>query len=247
MINLHDIIDYISQTTNDQRRNMAKIVLKLDDRQVVGKKVAKLRASGIIPSVVYGEGKPGVNTQSKQGETIKVIEEVGRHTPFDIELNGKKSLAIVKTIDVDTVKHKIQHLAFQTIKQNEVIETEVAIELTNLGESPAERAGLIVLQAIEKINIKALPADLPESLTISVLGLETEEDKLLIKDIPLPKGVEYSDVEQDLDLVVANVYEPGALEAANAAAAGDGEDESNVESDQGGESASAESKTSNEE
>ena len=128
---------------------MANIVLKLDERQITGKKVAKLRASGMIPSVVYGDGKPGANTQSKQGETLKVIEEVGRHTPFQVELKGKKQLVIVKTIDIDAVKHQIQHLAFQAIKQNEKIETEVSIDLTGLGESPAERTGLIILQAIE--------------------------------------------------------------------------------------------------
>ena len=214
---------------------MANIVLKLDERQITGKKVAKLRASGMIPSVVYGDGKPGANTQSKQGETLKVIEEVGRHTPFQVELKGKKQLVIVKTIDIDAVKHQIQHLAFQAIKQNEKIETEVSIDLTGLGESPAERAGLIILQAIEKINIKALPADLPESLTISVESLNDEESKLAIKDIKLPKGVEFADVDQDLELVVANVYEPSALEAANAAAAGEGEDAEDVASDNGGE------------
>ncbi len=214
---------------------MANIVLKLDERQITGKKVAKLRASGMVPSVMYGDGKPGVNTQSKQGDTLKVIEEVGRHTPFQVELNGKKQLVILKTIGVDTVKHQIQHLAFQAIKQNEKIETEVAIELTGLGESPAERAGLIILQALEKISIKALPADLPESLTISVESLQDEDSKLALKDVKLPKGVEYADIDQDLELVVANVYEPSALEAANAAAAGDGEDVDAVSSENGSE------------
>ena len=120
-------------------------------------------------------------------------------------------------------------------EQNEKIETEVAIELTGLGESPAERAGLIILQALEKISIKALPADLPESLTISVESLQDEDSKLALKDVKLPKGVEYADIDQDLELVVANVYEPSALEAANAAAAGDGEDVDAVSSENGSE------------
>lgn len=222
---------------------MAKIILKLDERQISGKKVAKLRASGMIPSVVYSDGKPGTNTQSKQGETLKVIEEVGRHTPFEVELNGKKRLVIVKTIDMNRVHHTIDHLAFQAIRQDEKLETEVAIELIGSGESPAERNGLIVLQALDKVGIKALPADLPESLTISVETLLDEDSKLLLKDVKLPKGVEYSDIEQDLELVVANVYEPSALEAANAASAGDGESVDDVVSEQGSEEKSDEAKS----
>ena len=66
-------------------------------------------------------------------------------------------------------------------------------------------------------------------------SLKDEESKLATKDIKLPKGVEYADVDQDLELVVANVYEPSALEAANAAAAGEGEDAEDVASDNGGE------------
>ena len=38
--------------------------------------------------------------------------------------------------------------------------------------------------------------------------------------------VEYADVEQDLELVVVNVYEPAALQAANDAAGGDAEEAS---------------------
>jgi hypothetical protein len=49
----------------------------------------------------------------------------------------------------------------------------------------------------------------------------------------LPAGVEYADVEQDLELVVANVYEPAALEAANEAAAGDATIDTEVEAENG--------------
>jgi hypothetical protein len=69
--------------------------------------------------------------------------------------------------------------------------------------------------------VKAKPADLPDALTINVGGLETHEDKLTLADITLPAGVEFADVELDTELVVANVYEPAALQAANNAVGGD--------------------------
>ena len=59
---------------------------------------------------------------------------------------------------------------------------------------------------------------------ISIIHLETTEDKLTIADIVLPEGVVFADNEEDLTLVVANVYEPGALQAANEASGGDAED-----------------------
>jgi large subunit ribosomal protein L25 len=212
---------------------MNDIVLNLDQRKTEGKQVAKLRSRGFVPSVVYGGKAEPIPTQSQAVETLKAVRAAGKHTPVHLTIDGKKQLAIIKAIDYDPVKHTLRHVAFHAIKQNEKIVTEVPIILVGEGESAAEKAGLIILQAIEKVEVRALPADLPESLEISIVGLASDEDKLTLGDIALPKGVEFADLEQDTDLVVANVYEPGALQAANDAAGGDAEDASAVESENG--------------
>lgn len=218
---------------------MHDISLKLDTRQAHGKKVAGLRRDGFIPSVVYGGHDAPISTQSADVETAKVIHSAGKHTPVHLTIDGKKKLAIIKDIEIDPVKHRVIHVSFHAIKQGDVITTEVPIVLTGEGESAAEKAGLIILQAIETIEVKAKPADLPESLEISILGLTTDEDKLTLHDVKLPTGVEFADLEQDLDLVVANVYEPAALEAANDAAAGDATIDTKVETDNGSDEAEA--------
>lgn len=207
---------------------MNDISLKLDERTAEGKKLAKLRESGLTPSVVYGAQDKPMMTQSAQVETTKVIRAAGKHTPVNLVIDGKKKLAIIKNIDMDPVKHILRHVAFHTIKQNDIITTEVPVVLVGLGESPAERAGLVILQAIEHLEIKAKPADLPESLELSVMGLETTDDKIEVSDIKLPSGVEFADVDQDMELVIANVYEPSALQAANEAAGGEAEAETEV-------------------
>ncbi len=204
---------------------MQNMSLKLEKRTVNGKQVFKLRDEGQVPSVVYGGSAEPISTQSPIVETTKVAHEAGKHSPIDITIDGKKKLAIIKSIDYDPVKHVLRHVAFHTIKQNETITTEVPVVLVGLGESAAERAGLVILQAIEHLEIKALPAKLPEALEISVADLATDEDRLTVGDIKLPEGVEFADNEQDTDLVIANVYEPGALQAANDAAGGEAEPE----------------------
>jgi large subunit ribosomal protein L25 len=210
------------------------ISLKLEERTVQGKKVAKLRAEGQVPSVVYGGSMEPLSTQSPLVETTKVAQAAGKHSPVHLTIGGKKKLAIIKNIDVEPVRHQVRHIAFHTIKQNEVITTQVPIHLGGVGESEAEKAGLVVLQAIEHVEIKAKPADLPEALELSIANLATTEDKLTLADITLPAGVEFADVEQDTSLVVANVYEPSALQAANEAAAGEAEDVSEAAAENGG-------------
>ena len=218
---------------------MHDISLKLEKRDASGKKNIKLRDSGFIPSVVYGGQDEPIATQSTEVETVKIVKSAGKHTPVNLTIDGKKKMAIIKSIDIDPVKHKLRHVAFHVIKRDDIITTEVPIILTGEGESAAERAGLVVLQAIEKIEVKAKPANLPESLEISILELSSTDDKITVGDVKLPEGVEFADVEQDLELVIANVYEPSALQAANEAAGGDAEEETEVPAENGEEATGA--------
>jgi len=214
-----------------------KINLKLDIREQQGKKVVGLRRQGFVPGVIYGQGFDPILVKSEYNVIEKAVRDAGKHTPVYVTIDNKKKIALIKDIDRDPIRLRIRHVSFHAVKANDVVQAEVPIHLTGKGESAAEKAGLIVLQAIEMVEIKAKPADLPESLEASIVGLTTDDDKILLKDIPLPEGVEYADLEQDLELVVANVYEPAALEAANEAAAGDAvdDDASQVEAENGAE------------
>ena len=212
-----------------------KINLKLDIREQQGKKVARLRQEGFVPGVIYGHGFDPVLVKTEYGVMEKVVREAGKHTPVHVTIDSKKRIALIKDIDRDPVKARLRHVSFHAVKANEVVTAEVPIRLVGEGESVAEKAGLIVLQAVETVQIKAKPADLPEVLEVSIVDLATDEDKISLADVSLPEGVEYADVEQDLELVIANVYEPAALEAANEAAAGDAvdDDTSQVEAEHG--------------
>lgn len=217
-----------------------KITLKLGLRDQRGKKAARLRAQGFVPGVVYGHGFDPLTVQAEYNVMEKAVREAGKHSAVHLTIDGKNKIALIKDVERDPVKARIQHVSFHAVKANEVVHAEVPIRLVGEGESVAEKAGLIVLQAIESVEIKAKPAELPDVLEVSIAELAGTEDKITLGDISLPAGVEYADAEIDLGLVVANVYEPAALEAANEAAAGDATEDTEVESENGDEAEAAE-------
>lgn len=229
-----------------------KITLKVDAREIHGKKVARLRAEGLTPAVVYGPNMDPQSVQADSGELRKAVLAAGKHTP--VHLTGsKRRIAMIKDVDYDPAKtSSIRHVAFHAVNADEPVVAEVPIRLTGEGESVAEKAGLVVLQALDKIEVKALPMDLPDGIEISILELKEAGDRVTLADAKLPAGVELVEhddgrVDEELeegeekpsvtDLVVANVYEPSALQAQNEAAAGDAEDESEVEAENGGDTA----------
>ncbi len=198
---------------------MAEYKLTLEKREIAGKKLKALRASGMIPSVIYG-GKTPVLAASEYVATEKVLLAAGYHSPIDLDVAGKKQLAIVKNVQIDSVSRKIVNVEFQAISTNEVVEATTPIVIVNFEASDASKLYHFALnQAMEEIDVKAKPADLPKELEISAEKLTNVDDKLTIADIVLPKGVEFADKELDAEQVVASVYDPAAEAAAREAEA----------------------------
>ena len=192
---------------------MSEDKLSLAKRELTGKKVKGLREQGLIPSVVFGGGNDPILTQSSYNETEKVLLSAGYHSPIDLSIDGKKQMALVKVVHLDPVKGTIQNIEFQAISANQVVEATAPIEIVGFETSDASKAHLAILQVMEEIDVKAKPADLPESITVDASGMKTAEDGITIADLKLPKGVELADKELDLETAIANVYDP-AQEAA---------------------------------
>lgn len=189
---------------------MAEYKLTLEKREVTGKKLKALRAAGMIPSVVYGEGEP-VMLASEYVATEKVLDGAGYHSPIDLDMAGKSQLAIVKDVAIDPVSRKILNIEFQAISAEAVVEATTPVVIVGFEESEASKIYHFALtQSIEELDVKAKPADLPKELTIDASALKSVEDKLTVADIKLPSGVQLADKELDAEQVVASLYDPAA-------------------------------------
>lgn len=189
---------------------MAEYKLTLEKREVTGKKIKSLREKGMIPSVVYG-GKEPVLLTSEYVATEKILEKAGYHSPIDLDMAGKKHLAIVKDVQIDPVSRKIMNVEFQAISAKEVVEATTPVVIVNFEASEAAKTCHFALtQAIEELDVKAKPADLPKELEIDASNMKEVDDKIVISDIVLPKGVELADKELDPEQAVASLYDPAA-------------------------------------
>ena len=211
--------------------------LSLEKRSVAGKKLAGLRASGLIPSVIYGgKGEP-ILAQSTYNDTEKVLRAAGYHSTIDLMIDGKAQMVIVKNIDVDPVSRKIINVEFQAVSADKAVEATTPIVFVGFETSEANKLHYTLLQVMEEIDVKAKPADLPKELSVDASKLATLDDRLTVSDIVLPKGVELADKELDREQVIANLYDPAAeaaaREAEEAAAAEQNTDAADVPSDNG--------------
>ena len=220
------------------------VKLVAEKREGLGKKaVAALRASGKVPAVVQEHGKESVSILVDGREILKAFAGAGKSQAIDLTVDGKKKLALIKEIEFVNLKPEVQHVVFQALKADEVVDADIPIHI--VGDIPAESNRLVLLNTLETIEIRALPKDLPEALEVSGEKLVEVDDKIVISDIKLPEGVELVELlanaddeekrEEYLSQPIAIVKEPSVVESDEGVEVAEGESEADtVEAENGG-------------
>ena len=178
--------------------------LTVDQRVVIGKKVAALRRSGLIVGNIFSRGNQSTAIQADYEIMRKMIDEAGFNHPIDLTVEGEKDhLVLVKEITRDPKTNRLQHVAFHEVRRDEKVEAEVPVEL--IGTSPAVLVGNIVITLDSTVLVSANPLSLPDHFEVSAELLAEPEDHIQAKDLTMPEGVELVD---DLDKVLFKVDVP---------------------------------------
>ena len=177
----------------------------------------KIRAEGSIPAVFYG--KDTLKHYTVEDSQFRTLMRASGGSLSLLELdegNGDKELALLKDMQIDSVKDSILHLDFVQVTRGQSLETKVPLEL--VGESPGVKnmAGILEFHQSE-ILVRCRPSQLPKNLTLDISQLELG-GSLQLKDIPLPEGVELlGDLDSNIVTCVGS--------ASGRAGAGDSEEE----------------------
>jgi len=202
-------------------------------REIGSSSTRRLRSEGKIPGVVYGHGSEPVSVAVVAREfQIAMSGEAGLNTLLQLEVDGKNLLTMARDIQHHPVRNVVTHVDFLIVNRDELISTEVTINLVGEAVEVAHGDG-IVDQQLFTLHVKAKPTEIPPSVDIDISSL-TIGSALHVSDIVIPAGVE---LETDPGATVVAGNPPrvqvatAAEEAADeeAAAAAAGADEAPVE------------------
>jgi large subunit ribosomal protein L25 len=185
---------------------MANPSLKVEERVILGKKVARLRRQGVTPANIYGHGLDSKAVQVSTPELVRLLKETSRNAIIDLSVGGEPSSrpVMIRSVQRDPVTHEILHVDFYQVSLREKMRAEVPVHL--VGESPAVKdLGGILLQEVETLTVRALPTDIPAAIEIDVSGLTELEQSLHVGQLPRSERYE---ILADPEVVVVKVAAP---------------------------------------
>lgn len=197
---------------------MKDLVLKAEPRTVLGKQVKALRRQGQLPAVIYGLGHTPISISLDLREASRVLPTITSSQLVIVDVNGSLYTTLVREKQRQPITSSLIHIDFQEVSLTEKFRTNVMIEL--MGEAPAvKNLNGVLVAARERVEVEALPRDLPDRLTVDISGLVEIGDTLHIRDLILPARVQIMDDPDEVIVVVTGqAAEEVEIEVASAAA-----------------------------
>lgn len=204
---------------------MRSIELNVQSRKA-GESPRRIRREGAVPGILYGGGGGGVTVKFDAHEFAKSgLSGHGAHLIKLRSVDGEldQRLALIQEIQGHPVSGAPIHVDFLRVDENRPVSASVAIAF--VGRPKGAIDGGILQPVRRELDVRALPANLPEQIEIDVSGLDVHE-AIHVEEVRLPEGVEAVYTE---NFTIVTVLAPttdtkaaGEAAAEGAAPAGEG-------------------------
>ncbi len=202
---------------------MSDIELNLQTRNDIGKGASRRlrRIADKVPAVLYGGESEAQSLEIEHTQILKAVKHDAFYSSIlDLDVDGKKVKAVLKAIQRHPFKPKVIHLDFLRVSAKEAITMQVPIHLIGQDVSVGIKAGGLMQQLMNEVEIKCLPKDLPEHIDLDITELELDQT-LHLSDLKIPTGVEFT-------VTIDESHNPGVVSISTPKVASAEEDEAPV-------------------
>ncbi len=197
-----------------------EIRLEAQTRTEFGKGAARrIRREHKIPAVMYGHGSEPVHITLPGHDTMMALKH--SNALLTIVVDGDEQLALAKDVQRHMIKPVIEHVDLVVVKRGEKVTVDVPVHVE--GEAGPET---VVTVDAQTLQVEADVTKLPESLVVSVEGLEAGT-QILASQVEMPEG---ATLVTDGETLVVNITEQISAEALEAELA-EAEAEAGIEQD----------------
>ena len=187
---------------------MSEFTLNAVERKDVGKGASRrLRHADLVPGIVYGGETAPVQITVEGRLVRKSLEaEAFYSSIITLVVDGKNEAALLKDVQRHPATGAAMHMDFLRIDATQEITTNVPLHFINEETSVGVKAGGVVVHNLQDVEVRCLPANLPEFIEIDMKAVEMGAS-VHLSDIAVPAGVVLTQLAlgEDHDLPVVSI------------------------------------------
>ncbi len=192
-----------------------KFELTAEIREQAGKGASRRlrRVDNKVPAIVYGAGKePRPITILHHHFNNALKNQAFYSHILTLNIGGKHEKVVLKDLQRHPSKPLILHADFLRVSATEKLHMNVPLRFTNEDNAPGVKLdGGIVSHLLNEVEIRCLPADLPEFIEVDLAELKMDES-IHLSDLKVPEGVELIGLLHQDDRPIVNIHRLHAVE-----------------------------------
>lgn len=181
--------------------------LNATPREIVGRKVKKLRQEGKVPANVYKKNTASISVTLDRKEFAKLYEQAGETTLIHLSVEGDSAShpVLIRDVQRHPVTNAILHVDFQQVDLKQKVTAMIPVE--TIGESQAVKDGAVLVVVYNEIEVEALPTDLPEKFEVDLSKLVALGSDITIADLVFDRSKVSIDLEDTEVLATVQAQE----------------------------------------
>jgi len=179
-------------------------------RQDLGKGASRrLRHAGKVPAILYGAGKEATSLTLRHSEMLRHLEHEAFYSHIlSLKIGEQVEQVVLKDMQRHPAKPIIMHVDFMRVSESEKIVMHVPLHFLNEAACVGvKKEGGVVSHQMVEIEVRCLPKDLPEFISVDLSNLQLGHI-IHLSELTLPAGVEIPALAHgaEHDLPVASVH-----------------------------------------
>ncbi len=168
------------------------------------------KKEGFIPAVFYGSQTKSTPIFVNAIEFGKVLSSEGSSSSVVLVTATGNETAMIQDVQYHPVKSYVTHADFYVLEKGQKVHVKTPIEF--IGESPAVKAGGVLVKVMYELSVDGDPSKLPHEFTVDISSLVDAKSVIRAGDIKLPSGVElYHVSENDIVASISVAQELGEI------------------------------------
>ncbi len=166
-----------------------------------------------VPAIVYGAGKGPTSITLTHNHLEKALRNEAFYSHIlTLHIDGNEEKVVLKDLQRHPSKPLIMHADFMRISATEKLTMHVPLHFVNEAKAPGVKLqNGIVSHMLNEVEVKCLPADLPEYIEVDLGELKLDE-MIYLSDLKLPGGIELVALSHQDDRPVANIHKLAVIE-----------------------------------